>query len=91
MANNSVFLNIATILWAVNIAALKDEAGKPIVPNTLEGVQAGIVMSASIQLTIYVSNRLMTISRRPLPFDCVITPRFPDVKSVITHTRELLE
>jgi len=30
-------------------------------------------------------------SRRPLPFDCVITPRFPDVKSVVTETRELLE
>jgi len=48
MANNSVFFNIATILWAVNIAAVKDEAGKPIVPNTLEAVIAGIVMSASI-------------------------------------------
>ena len=48
MANNAVFLNIATILWAVNIAPVKDETGKPIVPNTLEAVQAGIVMSASI-------------------------------------------
>ena len=29
--------------------------------------------------------------RRPLPFDCVITPRFPDVTTVIVHMRELLE
>ena len=43
MANNSVFINIATILWAVNIAALKDEAGKPIVPDTLETVNTGVV------------------------------------------------
>jgi len=29
--------------------------------------------------------------RRPLPFDCVMTPRFPDVTAVIAQTRELLE
>jgi len=46
MANNAIFLNMATMLWAVNIAALIDEAGKPIIPNTLETVNAGIAMSA---------------------------------------------
>ena len=44
MANNSVFINVATILWAANVAALKDEAGKSIVPNTLKTINAGIVM-----------------------------------------------
>jgi len=44
MANNSVFINIATILWAANITALKDEAGKLIVPNTLETVNVGLAM-----------------------------------------------
>ena len=48
MANNSVFINIAMILWAANVTALKDEAGKPIVPDTLETVNAGIVVSALI-------------------------------------------
>ena len=42
MANNSVF--IATILWAANVAALKDEAVRPIVPNTLEAVNARLVV-----------------------------------------------
>ena len=46
MANNSVFINIATILWAANVVALKDEAGKPIVPDLLETVNAGLVMLA---------------------------------------------
>jgi len=44
MANNSVFLNITTILWAANISAMKDGAGKPIVPNTLESVNAALVL-----------------------------------------------
>jgi len=48
MANNSVFINIATILWAANVTAPKDEAGKPIVPDTLETVNAGLVMLAFI-------------------------------------------
>ena len=44
MANNSAFINIVTILWSVNVAALKDEAGRPIVPDTLETVNAGIIV-----------------------------------------------
>ena len=44
MANNSVFINVAMTLWAANVASLKDEAGKSIVPNTLETINAGIVV-----------------------------------------------
>lgn len=43
MANNSVFLNIATVLWVANISAVKDDAGKPIIPNALESVNATLV------------------------------------------------
>ena len=46
MANNSVFINVATVLWAANIAPLKDEEGKPIIPNPLETVNAGVVVLA---------------------------------------------
>ena len=35
MANNVLFANIATLLWAVNISAPKDEKGKPILPDTM--------------------------------------------------------
>ena len=38
MANNSLFLNIATVLWAASISAQKDEEGNPILPDTLEAV-----------------------------------------------------
>jgi len=48
MANNSIFINIATILWAANIAAPKDGGGEPIVPDTLETVNAGLVVLALI-------------------------------------------
>ena len=35
MANNALFIDIATLLWAANISALKDEQGKPTLPDTL--------------------------------------------------------
>ena len=44
LANNELFINIATILWAADISAVKDEAGKPIIPNTLETVNNGLVV-----------------------------------------------
>ena len=44
IANASLFIDIASILWAVNISAVKDETGNSIVPNTLETLNVGAVM-----------------------------------------------
>jgi len=48
MANNSIFLNIATVLWAVNISAKKDEGGNPILPDTLDAIPGLIMLVSSI-------------------------------------------
>ena len=45
IASLSLFINIASILWAVNIDSVKDEAGKPIIPDSLETM--GVIMWAS--------------------------------------------
>lgn len=44
LANNSIFMNIACLLWAANISAIKDENGKPTLPDTLRGTDRGIMM-----------------------------------------------
>lgn len=44
MANNSLFIYIASILWAASISPAKNEAGKPIIPDTLETVNATVVV-----------------------------------------------
>ena len=44
MANNALFIDIASLLWGTNISAVKDEAGKPIIPDTLETVNSGLVV-----------------------------------------------
>ena len=38
MANNSLFFNIANLLWAANISARRDKEGNPILPDTLEAI-----------------------------------------------------
>jgi hypothetical protein len=43
MAKNSLFINIASILWAARLDPMKDEAGNPIIPDTLGTINAGVV------------------------------------------------
>jgi len=43
MANNALFITIATILWAADVSAVRDEAGDPIIPNTLETANSAVV------------------------------------------------
>jgi len=44
MANTVLFINIASILWSANISPVKDDAGKPIIPDTLETVNSAVVV-----------------------------------------------
>ena len=44
MANNALFMNIATILWAADISAVRDKEGNPIVPDPGEAINAGLAM-----------------------------------------------
>jgi hypothetical protein len=44
MANDSLFISIASILWAANISPAKDETGKDIIPDLLETVKGELVM-----------------------------------------------
>jgi hypothetical protein len=43
MSNDSLFLQIATLLWAVTITPVKDEAGIRTIPDLLAAVHDGIV------------------------------------------------
>jgi len=51
LANNSLFINIAVMLWATKIERKKDESGQP-VPLDVDGfVDRGVVMSADSPYT----------------------------------------
>ena len=44
MANTTLFIEIASIFWVANISAVKDEAGVPIIPDTVETGKARAVV-----------------------------------------------
>ncbi|KAJ7503688.1 cytochrome P450 [Mycena galericulata] len=44
VANNSLFIDIACLLWAVNIRPAKDAQGKPIIPIESESINDGLVV-----------------------------------------------
>ncbi|KAJ7321576.1 cytochrome P450 [Mycena albidolilacea] len=45
VANNSLFIDIACILWAANIRPTKDVGGKPVMPVESEIINDGLVVS----------------------------------------------
>ena len=61
MANDALFMDIATVLWAANISARKDEAGTPILPNTLEAIP-GLNMLASSHSSLQYLEPILTSS-----------------------------
>ncbi|KAF8271997.1 cytochrome P450 [Lactarius quietus] len=70
VANNSLFIDIAILLWALKIERKKDATGK-LLPLDVDGfVEDGLVV-------------------RPVPYECDITPRFPEAHSLLSHEIEL--
>ncbi|KZP21276.1 cytochrome P450 [Athelia psychrophila] len=64
IANNSLFINIATLLYTMTI-----EPSKVNPPDTTKYFNAGLVV-------------------RPMAFDCITRPRFPDVVEMLEGAKE---
>ncbi len=90
MANNSLFIEIAMMLWAANIERKTDASGRPL-PLDVDGfVDHGIVMSAGSPCTCESMADLWCFCcRRPTPFECEISPRFPEAHALLAQEREL--
>jgi cytochrome P450 len=89
MADNSLFINIAVLLWAVKIERRVDASGQ-LLPLDLDGfVDHGVVVSVG---SLYILKWILTwggFCRRPVPFECEITPRFPEAPALLIQEREL--
>ncbi|KAI9443652.1 cytochrome P450 [Lactarius indigo] len=70
VANNSLFINIATVLWALKLERKKDAIGQ-LLPLDVDGtVETSLVI-------------------HPVPYECDITPRFPEAPSLLAQEMEL--
>ena len=90
-ADNSLFINIAVLLWAMKIERKKDASGR-LVPLDVEGlVDGGLVVLVNFIKFRYVdaSANSQRFCRRPVPFEFEIVPRFPEAPAMLAQEREL--
>ncbi|KAH9987169.1 cytochrome P450 [Russula compacta] len=79
LANNLLFIEMATVLWATRVQRKKDPSGQ-FLPLDVDGfVDQGVSMLVDSSQT----------SKRPVPFDCEILPRFPEAPALLAQEREL--
>ena len=93
-ANDSLFISMATVLWAVRLECPRDESGKDVPLDTEAAVDLGTVLYATVlYLVLFVTGfefRLM-VSSRPVPYRCNATPRFAEAASLLAEQMELMK
>ena len=93
LANNSLFIDFAMMLWACAIEPGKDENEKTI-PIDVDGyIEDGLLMwdFISALLSLFGASRLIVLlaARCPVPFKVDISPRFPEVVTLLAAENEL--
>jgi hypothetical protein len=89
MADNSLFINIATLLWAMKIERKKDPSGR-FLPLDVDGwVDGGFIVLAGFITYHYVDANTNVFCRHPVPFEVKFPPRFPDAPAMLAQEREL--
>jgi cytochrome P450 len=89
MADNSLFINIAILLWAMRIERKKDASGR-FLPLDVDGwVEGGPIVLAGLITYHHVDANTSVFCRRPVPFEVEFTSRFPDAPPMLTQEREL--
>ncbi len=86
LAYQSLFINTAYLLWALNIQKPLDENGEPIVPSGT-CIDEGLVVLVSLRI-LHQTKRAhrylrSTQNRRPSVFKCAIEPRFLGVLELL--------
>jgi hypothetical protein len=90
VANNSLFIDFAMMLWACTIEPGKDEKGN-VIPIDVDGcIEDGLVVWVFLRTTIVEPSRLTVLmaARRPVPFKVDISPRFPEAVTLLASENE---
>ncbi|PPQ65061.1 hypothetical protein CVT26_015757 [Gymnopilus dilepis] len=88
LANQMLFINVAVMLWALNIKKATDSEGNFIVPSPADFVDTGIVVFV-FPLTSKVCSLIrLCLESSPAPFKCKFSPRFPNALSILQRDLE---
>lgn len=92
VANNSLFIDFAMMLWACTIEPGKDVNGK-IAPIDVDGcIEDGLVVWVFLRSLVFGPSGLIMLlaARRPVPFKVDISTRFPEAVTLLAAESELL-
>lgn len=91
VSNNTLFVNIATLLWAFNIEKAKDEKGEPITPdvnNFIDHVNIKYVFPSLRACCKHLTFPLLAFpNSHPAPFPANFVYRHPDVPELLAQTK----
>ncbi|KAF7326900.1 Cytochrome P450 [Mycena venus] len=88
VANNTLFINIASVLWGLEIRPATDKNGSPMIPDPNDMVITGLTMQVNLDLFTSTTDS-ETISSRPAPFLIDVTARSQDMLTILEDTKEL--
>ncbi|KAI0060313.1 cytochrome P450 [Artomyces pyxidatus] len=89
VANDSLFIDIATVLWAATLEPAKDSSGKTIPLDVESYTDVGLVWYVFCVLCSVFFHPL-SFHSRPNPFDWAVSPRFPEAPTILEEQLELL-
>jgi hypothetical protein len=91
VANNSLFIDFAMMLWACKIEPGKDERGN-VIPIDVDGcIEDGLVVWVLFLHSSIVEPSeliLLLTASRPVPFKVDISPRFPEAVALLAAENE---
>ena len=92
VANNSLFIDFAMMLWACRIEPGKDERGN-VIPIDVDGcIEDGLVVWVIFLRSSIVGPSVLTLpltASRPVPFKVDVSPRFPEAVALLAAENEL--
>jgi hypothetical protein len=97
VANDTLFISIATTLWAANLERVRDRYGKEVPLDTDAFFDSGAVLyvfnvQRSSSSLLWCGGKCIDwylLRSRPVDYECNFTPRFPEALSILAAQEEL--
>ena len=92
-ANDTLFMSMATVLWAMRLECPRDESGKEVRLDTETPVDIGTVLYVTVSIFLCLGPGFefgLMCSSRPVPYRCNALPRFPEAPSLLAEQLELM-
>ncbi len=85
LANDLLFICTARVLWAVTLERAQDKNGKELLPDTNAFVDNGIITLVPLPVVQFWDIAEFFVCSHPAPYDCIISPRFPEVLPILAE------